>query len=179
MPPARRTPRWRRPRTIALFLAGDAVLGVVLVHVIAGHQDSPGRAVQGTVALAAKGDWAGVWGRLCSADRRQYTAAQVGQAGRLAALTLRGVDHAEITAVTATSLPLDLPVVGVVGLPVRQVTGQLIASLGPPSTFRVITVRELGGWRICLSVGGYASSALQVDVPIGAAPTGVISPDGG
>lgn len=176
--PAPQARWWRRPRNLGWLLVADVVIGSILLKVVSGHQDSPATAVQGTVTLAGRGNWSGVHHRLCSADQRRFTTDQLAQAGRVAALTLRGLDHAEVTSVEPATLPLDLPVVGEVGLPVRLVRGHLIAALGPPSDFSVITVREIDGWRVCLSVGGYSSTALQVDVPIGATPPAWTGPDG-
>ena len=148
-------------------MAVDAVAGLVLLRWIAGRQDSPTAAVTRAAALAAHGDWAGLHARLCRPDQARITPADLADTGRAALLTLRGLDRAEVTSVTDITLPVDLPVVGVVGLPARQVRGHLLASLGPPSDFAVVAVREAAGWRVCLSVGGYASSGLGVDVPVG------------
>ena len=57
--------------------------------------------------------------------------------------------------------------VGPISLPAEQVAGQLVPRLGPPIDFHVTTVRELGGWRVCLSVGGYGAPDFGVDVPLG------------
>jgi hypothetical protein len=47
------------------------------------------------------------------------------------------------------------------------VAGQLVPVVGAPSAFTVVVVHELGGWRMCLSAGGYSSTAMGVDVPVG------------
>ena len=57
--------------------------------------------------------------------------------------------------------------VGVVHWPAAQVSGQLVPVIGQPSDYTVTVVHEVGGWRMCLSAGGYSSSAMGVDVPLG------------
>lgn len=164
--PARR----RRPWLLRLgwkwataFVVADLVLGSLLWRVINSHQDSPVKAVTRVTDLAGRGDWSGVYDHLCSADRRQYAAADVASGGSEALQLLHGLAGVRITDARTVRVHL----VGPVSLPAEQVSGQLVPRLGPPLDFHVTTVREVAGWRLCLSVGGYGVPAFGVDTPLG------------
>jgi hypothetical protein len=60
--------------------------------------------------------------------------------------------------------------VGPIHWPAAQVSGQLVPVVGAPSAYSVTVVHEIGGWRVCLSAGGYSSAAMNVDVPLGGQP---------
>jgi hypothetical protein len=76
---------------------------------------------------------------------------------------LHGFAGVHITSAHAVRVQL----VGPIPLPAEQVSGQLVPRLGAPVDFHVTTVREVTGWTVCLSVGGYGSPDLGVDVPLG------------
>jgi hypothetical protein len=53
-----------------------------------------------------------------------------------------------------------------VKLPAAQVTGELIPVTGAPSPYTVVAVHEIpGGWRVCMSAGGF--SMLGYTQPLG------------
>jgi hypothetical protein len=37
---------------------------------------------------------------------------------------------------------------------------------GVPSPYSVTAIRSITGWQVCLSAGGYSSTALHVSVPL-------------
>jgi len=153
----------RRRNKVALFLAADLVIGAVLWHVYSKSGDSPQQAVTKVATLARNGDWSGVYDHLCDSDRHQYTGAEIQTGGTGALQLLHGLAGVHVTATQATSVH----VIGPLALPAEQVSGQLVPPLGTPVDFRVTTVRQLNGWRLCLSVGGYAVPSLGIDVPLG------------
>lgn len=163
-PPTRRK-RWPRPpaRLVVLFLAADLVIGSALWMLVGRHQDSPVDAVTTVAALAGNGDWTGVYDHLCSADRAQFSEADVAAGGDGALQLLHGFAGVRVTDTRTVAVRL----VGPIGLPAEQVSGQLDPGLGSPVAFTVTTVRELAGWRLCLSAGGYSAPAFGVDVPLG------------
>lgn len=139
------------------------VVGALLWHLVGRHRDSPQRAVTRVAALAGQGDWTGVYHHLCSADHRRFTLADVASGGTAAMQLLHGLVGVRITDTRTVGVHL----VGPLSLPAEQVTGRLVPPLGPTVDFHVTTVREVSGWAVCLSVGGYGSAALGVDVPVG------------
>lgn len=84
-------------------------------------------------------------------------------AGQGALLSLGGLNHVTVTKVTSTHVAL-----GPIHVPAATAAGELVPEIGPPSPYTVTVVRELGGWRVCLSAGGYSSTSLGVNVPLGA-----------
>ena len=162
VPPTRR--RRRLPvKWVVAFVIVDVVVGSVLWHVISRTQDSPVDAVRTVATLAGNGDWAGVYDHLCRADHEQFSAADIAEGGDGALGLLHGL--AEVRLGAAHSVTVHL--VGPLSLPAKQVAGTLVPRLGPPIDFTVTTVRDLGGWRVCLSVGGYSAPAFGVDEPLG------------
>jgi hypothetical protein len=146
-----------------VFVALDFIVGSLLWHAVRAHQDSPVRAVTRVASLAGAADWHGVYDHLCNADHRQFSAADVAAGGSGALQLLHGFAGVRITGAHSVAIHL----VGPVSLPAEQVSAQLIPRLGPPIDFHVTTVREITGWRVCLSVGGYGSATLGVDEPLG------------
>jgi hypothetical protein len=159
--PARRP--WLTKRWVAVFLAVDLVAGTVAWHYLtATHATAAAAAVEGTASDAAHKNWTGVYNRLCSSDRSQITEANLAGVGRAALLQIGGLEHATVTGVTPVTLP-----VGPIHWPAEQVSGNLERAIGAPSPYTVTVIRELGSWKVCLSAGGYSSSALGVKAPLG------------
>jgi hypothetical protein len=118
--------------------------------------------VERTANDAAHGDWQGVHGDLCSSDRAQLTEPAFALAGHLALLRLGELDHVTVTSVRAVDVS-----VGPLHWPAAEAAGMIVPVIGAPSAYTLTVVRELGGWRPCLSAGGYSSAQLGVDVPLG------------
>lgn len=164
-PPPRRRGLLRRLgwKWALAFVVADLLVGSLLWHVVDRHQDSPVTAVTRVADLAGRGDWAAVYDHLCTADHRQFSASDVASGGSAALQLLHGFAGVRIGAAHAVSVHL----IGPFALPAEEVSGQLVPQLGPPVDFHVTTVREVTGWRLCLSVGGYGAPAFGVDVPLG------------
>jgi hypothetical protein len=160
-PPPRR--RWLTKRRIAAVLIVDLVLGSVAWHYLtATHSSAVAAAVEQTGKDAAHNNWTGVYSDLCSSDRAQFSESELHDAGEAALLQIGELDHVTVTSVDPTSLP-----VGPLHWPAAVVSGQLVPVIGAPSAYTVTVVRELGGWHMCLSAGGYSSVAMGVNVPLG------------
>jgi hypothetical protein len=164
-PPVRPRRWWARLgwKRLTAFVVADLIAGTALWHVAERTGDSPVRAVAAVARLAGQGDWTGVYHRLCSADREQLSPAEVSAGGSEALTVLHGLAGVHIVAAHAVVVHL----VGPLSLPAEQVVGSVLPQFGPAVDFHVTTVRELTGWKVCLSVGGYGSPALGVDVPLG------------
>jgi hypothetical protein len=155
--------RWFTKRRVAVVLAVDLVVGSVAWHYLTESPPSAvAAAVEATASDAAHNDWSGVYRRLCSSDRDQISQSALTQAGQLALFQLGGLNHVTVTKVTTAHVAL-----GPIQLPAATAAGQLVPRLGAPSPYTVTVVRELGGWKVCLSAGGYSSAALGVSVPLG------------
>jgi hypothetical protein len=162
--PAPKRRRWFTKRRIAIMLVVDLVVGSVAWHYLTeAHPSAVAAAIEATAHDAAHGDWNAAYGRLCSSDRAQTSEASFAQAGQAALLQLGGLNHVTVTSVTSTNVAL-----GPIHVPAATASGQLVPELGTPSAYTVTVVRELGGWKVCLSAGGYSSAALDVNVPLGA-----------
>jgi hypothetical protein len=156
--------RWFTKRRIAISLVFDLVIGSVAWHYLTeSHPSAVAAAVEGTAKDAAHGDWTGVYSRLCSSDRAQMSESDLAEAGQGALLSLGELNHVTVTHVTSTDVAL-----GPIHVPAATAAGQLVPVVGTPSPYTVTVVRELGGWKVCLSAGGYSSTALGVNVPLGA-----------
>lgn len=159
----RRQHRWLTPKRIALFLAIDLVLGIVGWHYLtATHPTAVAAAVEGTAKDAAHNNWNAVYNSLCSSDRQQMSEPDLADAGKAAMLQIGELDHVTVTDVQ----PLTVPV-GPLHWPATTVSGDLVPVIGRPSAYTVTVIREVGGWKMCLSVGGYSSAALGVSEPLG------------
>jgi hypothetical protein len=161
-PPRRH--RWLSKRRIAIFLAVDLVVGSVAWHYLTeSHPSAVAAAVESTAKDAAQNDWTGVYSHLCSTDRAQMSESSLAQEGQGALLAIGGLNHVTVTNVTSTHVAL-----GPIHVPAATVAGELVPEIGQPSPYTVTVVREVGGWKMCLSAGGYSSAALGVSVPLGA-----------
>jgi hypothetical protein len=160
-PPQRH--RWFTKRRIAIMLVVDLVIGSVAWHYLTeSHPTAVAAAVESVGKDAAHNDWAAVYSQLCSSDRAQIAESDLAGAGQGALLTLGGLNHLTVTHVTPTHVSI-----GPLHVPAATAAGELVPRIGPPSPYTVTVVRELGGWKVCLSAGGYSSTALGVNVPLG------------
>lgn len=167
-PPRRKRwwPRWLTTKRLAIILVADLVLGTIAWHAISNwldpHAGPVAAAMEKAATRAAHNDWSAVYGDLCQNDRAQVDEATLASAGRAEMLALGELDH-----VTVSSVRTVHQSIGPIALPAAQVTGQLVPVVGKPSTYTMVLVHELSGWHVCLSAGGYSSSALQVSAPLG------------
>ncbi|MBV9486966.1 MAG: hypothetical protein JO246_13015, partial [Frankiaceae bacterium] len=106
--------------------------------------------------------------RLCTSDQRQFTETELHDAGRVALLSIGELDHVTVSAVKPVKLT-----VGVMRWPAEQVSGQLVPVIGQPSDYTVTVIQERGTWKMCLSAGGYSSTAMHVNVPLGSGSLGL------
>jgi hypothetical protein len=147
-----------------MMLAVDLVVGSVAWHYLTeSHPSAVAAAVEGTAKDAGHNDWSAVYSRLCSTDRAQTSESDLASAGQGALLQLGGLNHVTVTQVTDTHVSL-----GPIHVPAATAAGELYPEIGVPTAYTVTVVRELGGWKVCLSAGGYSSAALGVNVPLGA-----------
>jgi len=145
------------------MLTVDLVVGSLAWHYLTeSHPSAVASAVEGTANDAAHGDWNAVYQRLCSSDRAQMSEATLADEGQAALLQLGGLNHVTVTQVSDTHVSL-----GPIHVPAATATGQLVPRFGAASAYTVTVVREVGGWKVCLSAGGYSSAALGVNVPLG------------
>jgi hypothetical protein len=165
-PRRRRWPKWLTAKRVALLLVADLTLGTLAVHYLTrSHPAAEAAAVTAAADAAAHNDWNAVYDDLCSSDHSQLSESELQGAGRGALLAIGGLDHVTVSSVKSVTLP-----VGPIHWPAAQVSGQLVPVVGAPSDYTVTVVREIGGWRMCLSAGGYRSTAMNVDVPLGGQP---------
>jgi hypothetical protein len=145
------------------MLTVDLVVGSIAWHYLTeSHPSAVAAAVEGTAKDAAHGNWTAVYNRLCSSDRAQMSESDLASSGQAALLQLGGLNHVTVTGVTDTHVSL-----GPIHVPAATASGQLVPEFGTPSAYTVTVVREVGGWKVCLSAGGYSSTALGVNVPLG------------
>lgn len=158
-------PRWMTwKRAIALVVL-DIILGNVAWHYLT--RTSPGavrKALETTMNDAAHNDWSGVYDSLCRNDKAQISESELASAGRGALAQIGFLRKATVESVTAVHQSL-----GPISVPAAaQVSGQWIPVIGEPSSYTVVLVHEVpGGWHVCLSAGGFSSSALGYSEPIG------------
>jgi hypothetical protein len=165
VPPKRH--RWLTKRRIAIMLTADLIVGSVAWHYLTeGHPSAVAAAVEAVGKDAAHNDWNAVYGRLCSTDRAQMSESDLAGAGEGALLQLGGLNHLTVTHVTSTHVAL-----GPIHVPAATAAGQLVPRIGAPTAYTVTVVREVGGWKVCLSAGGYSSAALGVNEPLGSGST--------
>lgn len=164
----RRWPRWLTAKRLAIIVVADLILASVGWHYLtASHPKAAAGAVITVANDAAHNNWTGVYDNLCSSDRSQINEAALRNAARGAMVTIGEIDHVTVTSVRPVTLP-----VGFVHWPASQVSGQIVPVIGRPSAYTVTVIRETGGWRLCLSAGGYSSSAMSVNVPLGSGSLG-------
>jgi hypothetical protein len=165
-PPKRRKqrwPKWLTAKRTAILVVALLILGNVGWHYLTKDNPTAARgAVINTANAAAHNDWSAVYDRLCTSDQRQINESALHDAGRAALLSIGELDHVTVTSVTPVKLT-----VGVMRWPAEQVSGQLVPVVGQPSAYTVTVIQERGTWKMCLSAGGYSSTAMHVDVPLG------------
>jgi hypothetical protein len=165
----RRWPRWLTAKRLVLLVIATVIVTSIGWHYLtAPNPKAATAAVINTANAAAHNNWTGVYDQLCSSDRSQISEPDLSNAGRGALLSIGDLDHVTVTSVTPVTLP-----VGFVHWPAEQVSGQLVPVIGQPSSYAVTVIRERGDWRMCLSAGGYSSSAMQVNVPLGSGSLGL------
>jgi hypothetical protein len=158
----RRWPRWLTAKRLALIVVADLVLANVAWHYLTtSNPGAEAAAVQTVASAAAHNDWSSVYDHLCSSDRSQIAESALSGAGRGALVAIGELDHVTVTSVKSVTLP-----VGFVHWPAAQVAGLIVPVVGQPSSYSVTVVREVGGGRMCLSAGGFSSTAMGVDVPL-------------
>lgn len=159
----RRWPSWLTARRLVVLVIASLILGSIGWHYLTKpHPKAAAAAVIDTASAAAHNNWTSVYDHLCSSDQSQISEADLASAAHGALLSIGELDHVTVTSVKSVTLP-----VGVVHWPASQVSGELVPVVGQPSSYTVTVVRQVGGWRVCLSAGGYSSSAIGVDVPLG------------
>jgi hypothetical protein len=168
-PPKRKRywPKWLTAKRLALILVADLILGSVGWHYLdnwLGPKPSAvAAAMEQTAKNAAHNNWSAVYNSLCSNDRAQIDESDLASAGEGELTAIGELDHVTVTSVRTIHQSL-----GPINLPAAQVSGQLVPVFGRPSPYTMVLVHELSGWHVCLSAGGYSSTALQVNAPIGA-----------
>jgi len=160
----RRWPRWLTAKRLALILVADLIVGDIGWHYLTkSHSGAVETALQQVAHDASTNNWDAVYGELCRNDQSQIPEQDLASAGHLALAQigeLRGITVTRVRNVSQALGPLDLP-------NGAQVSGELVPVIGHPSSFTVTMVRELGGWHVCLSAGGYSSAAMGISQPLG------------
>ncbi len=161
----RRWPRWLTAKRLALILVADLVIATIGWHYLTRpHAGAVASALEQTASDAGHGRWQNVYNDLCRDDRAQFSETDLATAGRAALLQLggglRGVTVRSVRNVSQALGPLDIP-------NAAQASGLLEPLIGAPSPYTVTLVRELGGWHVCLSAGGYSAQAMGVSQPLG------------
>lgn len=155
-------PVYLRRRFVAVFLLAALALSYAVNRLTNSAEDSPAAAATEVVELLLAEDYAQLRSKLCRADREQVGTNDLESAGQSAGSVLRTLDGLTVTTVS------DVRLIGqYAGLRAQQVTGRINAKIGSGTDFHVVTVNESGGWRVCLSPGGYGLDAFDLDVPIG------------
>lgn len=155
-------PLYRRKRFVAALAAVAIVGGCVTYRVASRPEDTPQTAALGVIRLFLAEDYGHLRSQLCRADKSQVATNDLETAGRQAGPLLRTFDDAAVDGVANIAL-----VGSYAGVVAKQVGGHLTAKLGQGSAFKVVTIKEAGHWRVCLSPGGYALTAFDLDVPVG------------
>lgn len=149
-------------RLVAAALAAGVLGSLLLYQSLRKADDTPAAAATTVIQLLLDEQYGRLRSALCREDRSKVGTNDLEQAGRSASSLLRTLDEPRVTSLS------DVVLKGArAGLEAKQVTGEISSLAGPGTQFRVVTVREAGGWRVCLSPGGYALGALNLDVPIG------------
>jgi len=157
-------PFYRRPRFVALLIVGTLALSFTVFRLTSSAGNTPEAAATRVIELFLDEEYAELRTKLCSADRSQVGANDLETAGRTAGPLLRTYDKPDQMTVSDVVLQGSFA-----GKQAKQVSGRILAKVGNGSAFKVVTVNERGGWRVCLSPGGYALTAFNLDVPIGGA----------
>ena len=154
-------PFYRRPWGIAVLAAVALAASSVVYRATSSAEDSPEAAATRVIELFLAEDYGELRRALCREDRGQVGTNDLESAGASGAALIKALDDPVIESVAAVKL-----LGSYADVQAQQVTGR-ITGLGGGTTFRLVTVQERGGWRVCLSPGGYALGALNLDVPIG------------
>jgi hypothetical protein len=155
-------PFYLRWRFIALGVVGLLVISYVLHRTLSPAEDTPTAAASRVIELFLDEDYTELRSKLCRADREQVGANDLERAGASAGNLLKTLDKPQVERVTDISLSGSYA-----NVEAKQVSGLITPVIGAGSTFHVVTINEGGGWRVCLSPGGYGLGALNVDVPVG------------
>jgi len=158
-PPA---PLYLQWRFIALAVAVLLVISYVLHRTLSPAEDSPTAAASRVIELFLDQQYAEMRSKLCKEDRGQVGANDLERAGASGGDLLKTLDKAQVERVTDISLTGSYA-----GVEAKQVFGLITPIVGAGTTFHVVTINEDGGWRVCLSPGGYGLDALNVDVAVG------------
>lgn len=162
-PPAK--PFFLRRWAIVALVATAFVASTVIYRGLHSAEDSPEAAATRVIELFLDQDYRQMRSKLCREDRARVGTNDLESAGLSAGNLLKALREPVIDSVTPVTLAA-----GYAGVEARQVSGRII---GLSSTsFQVVTVKEQGGWRVCLSPGGYALAALNLEVPLGGVLTG-------
>lgn len=143
----------KRPKRLALFLVADLILAhFAWGYLTTAHPGAAKGAVNTTLSDVSHRNWTGVYSSLCQDDRDQIDEADLAAAGD-AALQQFGLGLARWTETSAVTVHESL---GPVNLPAVQVSGELYPVTGTPSPYTVVAIHELtGGWRVCMTAGGF------------------------
>jgi hypothetical protein len=161
------TPRkkqWYQRQWRPKWLTWKRAVALVIVDLVAAHfawgwlmsvnQDAVTKALQKTMHSVAHKDWPGVYDSLCKSDRAQISEGDLAAAGPAAVASLGplGLDHATVDSITKVTQS-----VGPINTPnAAQVHGKLYPVVGQPSDYSVVLVHEIpGGWKVCMSAGGF------------------------
>ena len=165
-PPAK--PFYQQRRYFALVVVVGVLASILVNRMRSAPEQSPQAAATRAVTLFLAADYGKLRGSLCKEDRSQVATNDLETAGRSAGPLLKALDHPTVDRVTDVTLAGSYA-----GVPAKQVSGSITAKVGAGTTFTVVTVHEGGGWRVCLSPGGYALGALDLAVPLGGDPAPV------
>jgi hypothetical protein len=159
-PPKPLLRRW--PVMALLVVLALLVVGTVVHKLTSGPKDSPASAATSVISLFLAEDYGKMRSKLCREDRGQVGDNDLESAGREGAALLRTLDKPVVDSVADVALPG-----AYAGVTAKQVQGHITATVGAGTGFKVVTVKEGGNWRVCLSPGGYGLSAFDLDVPLG------------
>lgn len=157
-----RSPFYLQWRFIALGTALLLVISFLLYRASSPAENTPSAAASRVIALFLDEHYSEMRGKLCKQDRAQVGANDLETAGRSGRDLLRTLDKAQVESITDISLGGSYA-----GVEAKQVSGLITPRVGAGTTFHVVTVNEDGGWRVCLSPGGYGLGAIDLDVPVG------------
>jgi len=147
-------PRWLTwKRTVALVIVDLIAAHYLWGYLMTVNQDGATKALLHTMNAASHHDWSAVYDSLCKSDRAQIDESDLATAGDAAMAQLGlGLDHATVTSVTPVQQSI-----GPINTPdAAQLAGDLVPVSGPPSPYKVVVVHEIpGGWKVCMSAGGF------------------------
>lgn len=162
---AKRKPFYEQRRYLALAVVLGLLAAYLIHRATATAEQTPQAAATRVIELFLAGDYHQMRSKLCRDDRAQVGSNDLETAGQSAGPLLQTLDKPQIASVTDVTLTGSYA-----GLQAKQVSGTITGKIGAGTSFKVVTVHESGGWRVCLTPGGYALGALNLDVPIGGEP---------